>query len=706
MNKNYTADTVKDLINKAGMAVHESPDKCIEYANEALKISQELNFPIGIGMSILDIGLGHFYKGNYTQAFSNYEKAKGIFKKNNFPSAISQLLNNFGALHAKLNEPDKALKCFLEAIEIDTKIKNIRNISLTLCNIGNVYKDSENKTETLRYYNLALSNAEEADFPYGMTVALTNLGNFYSSEKDYETALTYFARSKELCLKINNLQILFKTYQSIAAIYEMKKDYQKAKEIMALALPLAKKSKHRKDEIDILTGIASLDINTREYEKAEKSLLILEDRAEKENSKPHMKSIYKQLYNLKEKTDNPEEALSYYIKFSDITIELFRKQNNDKLSELQTKYETEKKEKEAEIYKLKAVELLAKNEEIEQQKNTLQITLNNLEKSELKYNIIADDFRKNVGLDLIGKSESITEIIDLINVIGKSPNTNVLIMGESGTGKEIVARKIHESSNRQRNNFYAVNSSAIPESLFESQFFGHEKNAFTGAVNKHIGWFEIANNGTLFLDEIGTMQLDRQIKLLRAIEEKTITRIGSHKDISFDTRIICATNDNLYELVNQKKFREDLYHRLSTFVIQLSPLRDRKEDIPVLLEHFVKKFSLLLNKKIKKIDKNIALELSKYDFPGNVRELKNIIERAVIISKSSTLKIKDVIIPKVTKKISDDVIPLTELEKNMILNALKKTNYSIVNAAELLQIDRRAVSRKMQKHNIKTPKGR
>ncbi|MCK4695134.1 MAG: sigma 54-interacting transcriptional regulator, partial [Candidatus Cloacimonetes bacterium] len=360
----------------------------------------------------------------------------------------------------------------------------------------------------------------------------------------------------------------------------------------------------------------------------------------------------------------------------------------------------------AELLNQKNIELQKKNEQIEKQKIELEETIDKLHKSEVKYNFVSEELNRNIGTTLIGESDSIKTIIDLISTVAKSDKTNVLVTGESGTGKEIVARNIHQFSKRNKKNFYAVNSSAIPDTLFESQFFGHEKNAFTGAASMKIGWFEIADKSTLFLDEIGTMSLDQQVKLLRVLEERKIIRLGSHKEIPVDVRIISATNINLFEIVKTKKIRDDLYHRLSTFVIQIPPLRKRKEDIPLLLEHFVTIFSTLMNKKIKKIEKNITSALIKYDFPGNVRELKNIVERAIIISDSSTLKLKHFIIPQTMNKtdINNDIIPIHEMEKNLVLRALKSTGFNKNRAAKLLGVERRVVSRKMIKYGIENEK--
>jgi transcriptional regulator with PAS, ATPase and Fis domain len=211
--------------------------------------------------------------------------------------------------------------------------------------------------------------------------------------------------------------------------------------------------------------------------------------------------------------------------------------------------------------------------------------------------------------------------------VAKADNTSVLITGESGTGKELVARGIHYLSERKKSYFYAVNCSAIPESLFESEFFGHKKGSFTGANEDKAGWFEIAHGGTLFLDEVVEMQPAMQSKLLRVLEERKIRRIGSSIDIPVDVRIIAATNQDIHKLIETGKFRTDLYYRLNSFEISIPPLRDRKDDIPLLLDYYVKLLSQRLGKRINSIDAAVSRVMASYNFPGNVRELKNMVER-------------------------------------------------------------------------------
>lgn len=244
---------------------------------------------------------------------------------------------------------------------------------------------------------------------------------------------------------------------------------------------------------------------------------------------------------------------------------------------------------------------------------------------------------------IIGESKPILKVLRLIQKVEKN-NILVLITGESGTGKEVVARTLHYNSPRKRKPFVAVNVAAIPEDLMESELFGHEKGAFTGAVGKRIGKFEEANGGTLFLDEIGEMDMNLQTKLLRILQDNKVSRLGSNKEIQLDIRVIAATNKNLMQLVKEGKFREDLYYRIQGFLIHLPPLRDRDNDIILLAKHFLADFCKDNKMPQKELSKEAIQSLLHHDWPGNVRELKSVVERAALISESDTIQEDDIMI--------------------------------------------------------------
>jgi DNA-binding NtrC family response regulator len=331
-----------------------------------------------------------------------------------------------------------------------------------------------------------------------------------------------------------------------------------------------------------------------------------------------------------------------------------------------------------------------------------------LKQMEERNSLISKTLEQKIQRQFIGLSPKILKVFEQALTAANYPEANVLITGESGTGKENIARIIHYSSLRKDHLFCAVNSSAITESLLESEFFGHKKGSFTGAINDKMGFFEVCHQGTLFLDEIADMPFNLQAKILRATEEKVITRVGDTKPIHTDFRIVSATNHDIEERVMEKKFRLDLLHRLNTLHIHIPPLRERPEDIEPLLIHYVSYYATKFNKPTIKIDNEIFAALSTYSFPGNVRELKNMAERAIILCKSNRLGLDDFPVKQQTSEpnpVKDDLTALKLVEINMIRNVLKTCNYNQTAAAEILDISRNALIRKMEKYNITINKG-
>jgi len=330
-----------------------------------------------------------------------------------------------------------------------------------------------------------------------------------------------------------------------------------------------------------------------------------------------------------------------------------------------------------------------------------------LQVMEEKNSLISKALEEKIERNFIGESQKIQEVLGIALTASEFPDTNVLITGESGTGKENIARIIHYSSARKNHLFCAVNSSAITETLLESEFFGHKKGSFTGAIDDKKGFFEVSDKGTLFLDEIADMPLQLQPKILRAIEEKKITRVGETKNIYVDFRVIAATNHDIDQLVNENKFRLDLIHRLNTLHIHIPPLRERTEDIEPLLNYFMFQFSIKLNRPNMKLDKSILKVLKKYPFPGNVRELKNMTERAIILSKGNVLTEQDFTLkPAVshTDPGNNELLTMQEQEVRLLRLALKDHDYNQKAAADALGITRDSLIRRMKKFNIKIKK--
>ncbi len=335
-------------------------------------------------------------------------------------------------------------------------------------------------------------------------------------------------------------------------------------------------------------------------------------------------------------------------------------------------------------------------------KAALKLRLSKKELKELKQkNEILIKDSHNPFSQIIGNSKAIQEIHQLIRKISKT-DANVLVLGENGTGKELIARDIHKKSFRKEKVFIPVDLGSLSETLFESELFGHKKGAFTDATTEKTGRFEAANGGTIFLDEIGNIPLSLQSKLLSVIQNKEIYKVGSSKPIPADVRIICATNRNIEKLISEGQFREDLFYRINTLVVELPPLRNRLSDIEALAEYFIKKYASDYNKGKIAINKKALEKLKKHNWPGNIREFKHTIEKSIILAENSLLTEQDFEFRKSTGsyEIMNKALTLNEIERNAIVNALNKHNGNLSEAAKELAISRQTIYNKMNKFEL------
>ena len=343
---------------------------------------------------------------------------------------------------------------------------------------------------------------------------------------------------------------------------------------------------------------------------------------------------------------------------------------------------------------------------------------------------LEDEIRTELNFDeIVGKSEALRRVLTLVETVAPTDST-VLIYGETGTGKELIARAVHDLSSRRSNAFVKLNCAAIPTGLLESEMFGHEKGAYTGAIAQRIGRFELAHRGTVFLDEIGEIPLELQPKLLRVLQEREFERLGSTRTLRTDARLIAATNRDLEALVDEQKFRSDLYYRLNVFPVRVPALRERPDDIPLLVRHFVQQFSRRMNRSVDTIPSETMTMLVRYHWPGNIRELQNVIERAVILSNGSVLKVQtDELRPRdsisakgdrsVLRDSGTDAPPvgdssrgrlraaLNDAERQEIVATLEKTNWKVAGpngAAALLGMNRSTLQSRMQKLGVRIPR--
>ena len=325
-----------------------------------------------------------------------------------------------------------------------------------------------------------------------------------------------------------------------------------------------------------------------------------------------------------------------------------------------------------------------------------QISLKN-ENEALKSRIVS---LENIE-DIVGNSEGMIRVLKDVENVAPT-NSSVIITGESGTGKELIARAIHSNSPRKFFPLVTVHCGALSQDLLESELFGHEKGAFTGAMFNRKGRFEMADGGTIFLDEIATISGKMQIELLRVLESKAFVRVGGNKEIKSDFRVICATNKDLKKMVQEGTFREDLYYRLNVVNITIPPLRDRKADIPMLVNHFIRKYCTAMSRDILSIDHAALRRLEEYYFPGNVRELENMMERAIVVGNGKEIRQKDLPLEKDIVYDSND--SLNDLEKKYIQKTLNKYDWNISRTARVLKIDRVTLYNKIKRHQLTSPK--
>ena len=360
-----------------------------------------------------------------------------------------------------------------------------------------------------------------------------------------------------------------------------------------------------------------------------------------------------------------------------------------------------------EAMKLGAIDYVQKPFDMEELKIKIRKSLN-IDQLNKEIEFLRDEIASAFDNKIIGNSKKMIELFETLGKIGPT-NATILITGESGTGKELIANALHSKSLRKDKPYIRVNCGAIPENLLESELFGYEKGAFTGAQNRKLGRFDRAQGGTLFLDEIGELSLGLQVKLLRVLQEREFERVGGTEVIKTDVRIIAATNKDLDKMVEEGLFREDLLYRLKVIPVEIPPLRERKEDIPLLIEFFTDKFSKELNKENISVEEDVLDILIEYDYPGNIRELQNIIERMVLLATDGRIKMG--LLPREvikgafsTKKdifiLPNEGISLEEIEKSFVRQALELSKGNQTHAAKLLGISRHALIYRLEKFNL------
>ena len=649
--------------------------KVTETAFELYPMYEKNNEKEKVANVLITIAENYAMMGNYEKEAEFSIQAKEIYEEKGNELSIAGSLRVLGNSLYNMGNFDESLSALFSAIEIYKKNEKLlklpenktANETFAHCleMIGMIYGKLNQAEKSREYFFKALEKYEENDVLFGVAKCLNNIGVSYS-KTDSQKTLEYYKKALSIAKKQKWLSFATSCTNNIGGVYEDIGELDEALKYYKEALDNAEKY-NLKNKPYFLKFIGSIHLKKEEFELAieftERSLELFQ----KQNVQLEIQDNFKQLSNIYKKKKEYKKALDYHEKYSAVKEKFLNREIVEKISHLQEKFDESNKK----IIELKKY-----------------------------HSLISKTLKKSMNRSFIGNSKKINEIMKLAMKAAKSRDTNVLITGESGTGKEIIAHLIHCASSRKDHLFVAINSSSVPESLAESEFFGHIKGAFTGAINNKAGYLEEANKGTLFLDEIAETPSQLQAKLLRVLENKKIKRLGSNNEIYVDFRIIAATNKKIDSLISKNKFRLDLLHRINTIEINIPPLRERPEDIKPLLYYFVEEFSKSLNKPIPKINVKVIDKLKKYQFPGNVRELKNMVEKALILYNTDTLEPEDFNTGKtIIEKSAEEIMKpktIEEMKIQMILDALKKTNNNHTRAARLLGISHSTFLRKLK----------
>ena len=620
------------------------------------------------------------YIPDFKQSLSCLDEAEPLCDLTGRTDLKSQVYSAMGKIHNKLGNIEISLEYLYKSMELfenssddlplEAKLNNHKIYASSLEDLAMINHQLGDIDKARMYSQKALDTCMSIDFDLGILKNLNNLGAAWQDIP--EKSLGFYREAFKIAEKLDNRQMVAVITNNIGGCYEDMKDFEKALIHYNKAIEYSEKYELRKYLPFFYMYKGDVLFKTDDFENSFSAYKICKKIAEENNMLQVVVDCNEKLCELHKVSGDYKSALEYLKESYDISRKMF----NSKM-----KKQTENMEKSLE--KVKA----------------------ELKKTTREKSIITKALRNEMQMNFIGESKPIKEVLNTALKVADYRNSNVIVTGESGTGKEIISNIIHYASSRKDKFIIPVNCSAIPETLAESEFFGHVKGAFTGADENKDGYIIEANGGTLFLDEIGDMPLKLQAKLLRAIETQKIRPIGSNKDIDVDFRIVAATNKDINDLIMNNKFRGDLYYRLNTIEINIPPLRNRKDDIKPLLNYFVNSFAKTFNKMHPIVDDSVYSKLMSYSFPGNVRELKNMIERAFIVASGNTLKAEHfpIINTQVnsvkTENHSSDIIKAkrpSEISFADIEKTLEKTGNNKTQAAKLLGISYSSLVRRIK----------
>jgi len=625
--------------------------------------------------------------------------------------AIPRRYTNLGFLYETIGDLDKAEYFYLEGLEFGKKYNSQTILKLSYDAMGRLNLARNNIQKAIEYFKESLSFFDLENNLDKVSVT-SNLAACYLKINKEEKALKLYKSILNKWLKESNKLLYYSILGDSAVCYINLEKYEEAEKILLTTIEFSLKNNISENIVPNYLNLASIYLHKNEHNKSLSYLQKAEKLSDKED-KRSKSTIFRMKGKIYQTKKEYLKAINFFEKSYNLDKKMKNKikMGNNLLSIVECYEKTENYKKSLEI--LKKYNQVKQEYFDEEKKRIKEITANPLigignNKHYIfreNNSLVSRELSHKIGMPFIGKSPVMLKIINQAILMAGNPNASVLIRGESGTGKEIMAKLIHYSSPRERGPFIPINSASFTKGISQSALFGHKKGSFTGAIEKRVGYFEAANNGTIFFDEIGDMPLDIQSQLLRVLEEKEIHPIGYNQTIKINFRMITATNIDIYKLVEENKFRFDFLNRINTLELQIPSLRERKEDIPILIDYYLNDLSNKLKIKKPKISRSAIKNLCDYNYPGNIRELKNIIEKLVMFSDDKTIESDDVFLAQnnqvqCCENNNYTSLNLEENEIKLIIAALKETNNVKNKAAKLLGITPFSLLRRLKKYNL------
>jgi len=707
-----------DLLNElASLLVISDLKKSESYLAEAFRLSNEAKYIGGKAKGYIIQGQIYTVKGPLDQAEKYFHEALSLYKELDDEKGISNATVNLGRVFWDRGDYSRALEYFLKSIEISEKIQDDKGIASGHSHVALFYWNRKEHDEAIKHLGKTLEYQERTGERQDIALTYNRFGAVYKEKGEIDRALDNYKRAIRIMEENGNSHNIDAAmiYNNMGAAYDDDNQPDKALIYYNKALQMAEAIGYKETIIFALANLGNIKFKSGQHDEAKndlkKALQICRETGFKELEMACLEIITK----IYKSTKDHEQALIYHEQYTGIKEQISDEQRNKQVAEMQVRFESEKSKKEAEIYRLKNVELKKYQEDLEEliKDRTRELSDALREVEELKNHFQAENIylREEIKLDhnfneIVGRSENLKKVLAKVELVASTGST-VLILGETGTGKELIARAIHGIGPRKNRPLVKVDCATLPSNLMESELFGHEKGAFTGAFMRKIGRFELADKGTILLDEIGELPLELQAKLLRVLQDNEFERIGGSKSIKIDVQVIAITNRDIEKAVNEGKFRDDLYYRLNVFPLKVPPLRGRKDDIPILVNHFILKYGRKTGKKIDKISQDAMNALINYDWPGNIRELENVIERSLILSRNGQFELCDWVRPNLPTSILEDAPTLMELEKEYIQKVLRRTNWRIhgeKGAARILGLKGTTLDARIKKLCIHRPR--